>query len=90
MKVSLYLFVCTYGTAQVFNVVKWPRMLWIVTPIILFISMVPSNYFDSSLIFPQKISVPFIFPFHMLGVPLLLWGISSFKNKKNREAHPQV
>jgi spore germination protein KB len=51
---------------------------------------IPRNYFDSSLFFPQKIAVPFIFPFHMLGVPLLLWGISSLKNKKNRDAHPQV
>ncbi|NQX58768.1 GerAB/ArcD/ProY family transporter [Paenibacillus qinlingensis] len=90
MKVSLYLFVCTYGTAQVFNVAKWRRMLWIVTPIILLIAMLPRSYFDSSVFFPQKIAVPYIFPIHMLGVPLLLWGISSLKNKKNRDAHPQV
>lgn len=90
MKVSLYLFVCTYGTAQVFNIAKWPRMLWIVTPIILIIALLPRSYFDSSVFFPQKIAVPFLFPIHMLGVPLLLWGIASFKNKNNRDAHSQV
>ncbi|WNR46794.1 GerAB/ArcD/ProY family transporter [Paenibacillus roseipurpureus] len=88
MKVSLYFFVCTYGTAQVFKVTKWQRMLWVVVPIILLLSMVPRNYYDSSLFFPQKIAVPFLFPIHMLGVPLLLWIISWLKNKKKRTTHP--
>lgn len=90
MKISLYFFVCTYGTAQVFSVSRWPRMLWVVSPIILILSLIPRNYFDSSIYFPQKIAVPFLFPIHMLGIPLLLWGISWFKNKKNRASHPQV
>ncbi|MDR6549236.1 endospore germination permease [Paenibacillus qinlingensis] len=90
MKVSLYFFVCTYGTAQVFKVVQWPRMLWVVAPVILIIAMVPRSYFDSSIFFPQKIAVPFIFPIHMVAIPLVLWGLSWLRNKKDRDSHPQV
>ncbi|OCT12309.1 hypothetical protein A8709_31240 [Paenibacillus pectinilyticus] len=87
MKVSLYLFICTFGTAQVCKVNRWPRMLWLVAPIILLIAMVPRNFYDSSVFFPEKIAVPYILPIHMVGIPLLLWALIALKNKKNRASH---
>ncbi|MDQ0875939.1 hypothetical protein QFZ77_004598 [Paenibacillus sp. V4I3] len=85
VKVSIYVFICTYGTAQVCKVTNWPRMLWFVIPVVILIAMVPRSYFDSSIFFPKKIVLPYILPIHLLGLPVLLWGISLLKNKKNRQ-----
>ncbi|NOU99637.1 GerAB/ArcD/ProY family transporter [Paenibacillus planticolens] len=80
-KVSLYFFVCTYGTAQVFGVQKWRRMMLFVAPVLVLLALIPRDFIDSSVFFPQKIAIPFLFPLQMFSLPLLMWGIAKWKHK---------
>ncbi|MBO7746981.1 endospore germination permease [Paenibacillus sp. MWE-103] len=79
IKVSLYLFVCAHGTAQWFGVRRWRRMLWFTAPAVLAISLVPRDFVESSVIFPQRIAIPYILPYHMFGIPLILWAIAKIR-----------
>ncbi|NHW37437.1 GerAB/ArcD/ProY family transporter [Paenibacillus aceris] len=80
-KVSLYFFVCTYGTAQCFGLQKWRRMIWFVAPMVVLLALIPRDFMDSSVFFPQKIAIPYMFPLQMLSLPLLMWGIAKWKHK---------
>ncbi|NBD27681.1 GerAB/ArcD/ProY family transporter [Paenibacillus glycinis] len=80
IKVSLYFFVCVYGTAQWVKVRKWKRMIWISAPIVFVISLIPRDFVESSVIFPQKIAIPYILPYHMFGIPLVLWAIAKLRH----------
>ncbi|MFC5647874.1 endospore germination permease [Paenibacillus solisilvae] len=81
VKVSLYFFISTYGTAQWCGVHNWRKMMWVVAPLAVILALLPRDFIDSSVFFPQKIAIPFILPFHMLVMPLLLWGIAKFRSK---------
>lgn len=80
-KVSLYFFVCTYGTAQSFGLIKWRRMMLFVAPIIVLLAMIPRDFIDSSVFFPQKIAIPYLLPIHGIILPLLMWGVAKLKYK---------
>ncbi|QHW33198.1 GerAB/ArcD/ProY family transporter [Paenibacillus rhizovicinus] len=86
IKVSLYFFVCTYGSAQWLKVRKWRRMGWAVVPIVLLIACIPRDFVDSSVIFPQRIAIPYLLPIHMLGIPLLLWAVAVIRRVGQRPA----
>lgn len=79
IKVSLYFFISVYGTAEWFGIGKWRRMTWIVAPIAVILALIPRNYLEGSIFFPQKIAIPFILPIHMVGLPLLMWGAAALK-----------
>ncbi|MBM7566961.1 GerAB/ArcD/ProY family transporter [Paenibacillus sacheonensis] len=79
IKVSLYFFACTYGTAQWLKVRRWRRMAWFVAPAALGIALVPRDFIESSVLFPQKIATPYILPIHMFGLPLLLWAVAKMR-----------
>lgn len=80
VKVSLYFFVCTYGTAQWFKVRRWRRMAWIVAPLVFAIALIPRDFVESSVLFPQRIAIPFALPIHSFGVPLLLWAVAKMRH----------
>jgi spore germination protein KB len=80
-KVSLYFFVCTYGTAQSFGLKKWRRMMWFVAPVTALLTLIPRDFIDSSVLFPQKIAIPFFLPIHAVCLPLLMWGVAKWKYK---------
>ncbi|MDU0202983.1 GerAB/ArcD/ProY family transporter [Paenibacillus sp. MAH-36] len=80
-KVSLYFFVCTYGTAQSFGLKKWRRMIWFVAPVIALLTLIPRDFIDSSVLFPQKIAIPYLLPLHGIILPLLMWGVAKLKYK---------
>ncbi|UKS27409.1 spore germination protein [Paenibacillus sp. HWE-109] len=82
VKVSLYFFVCTFGTAQWIGIQKWRKMMWFVAPAVLLLALVPRDFIDSSIFFPQKIANPYFFPLHMLALPLLMWGVAKYRNRK--------
>ncbi|MBP3965803.1 GerAB/ArcD/ProY family transporter [Paenibacillus lignilyticus] len=79
LKVSLYFFVSTYGTAQWLGVKKWKRLMWGVAPFVLLLAFIPRDFIESSVYFPQKIAIPYLLPVHCVGVPLLLWGIAKLR-----------
>lgn len=83
-KVSLYFFVCTYGTAQSFGIQKWKRMMGVVAPAAILLALIPRDFIESSVLFPQKIAIPYFFPIYSISLPLLMWGLAYWRQKRHK------
>jgi spore germination protein KB len=81
IKLSLYLFITSYGTAQLFHIKKWKHTIWFIAPIVFVISLLPRNTNDTMNYADFWLAV--IFPVNLLCIPLLLWIIGTIR-KKNR------
>ncbi|WP_169091358.1 endospore germination permease [Paenibacillus sp. PL91] len=82
IKLSLYLFITSYGTAQLFHIKKWKHTIWLIAPIVFVISLLPRNTIDT-MSFAKSFWHDVIFPINLIGIPLLLWIIGTIR-KKNR------
>jgi len=84
-KLSLFLFVTTYGTAQWLNVKDWRKLIWIVVPIVFGISLLPRNIAQVMIDYPQKFWLPFVMPINVFGIPLLLWIVGTIRKKRSNK-----
>ncbi len=82
IKVSLYLFVASYGTAQWMGIKRWRIIIFIAAPIALTLAMLPRNFVDSSILYPKLVAVPFNLPVLFILLPLLLWIVGAIRSKK--------
>lgn len=85
IKISLYLFAASYGSAQWFGIKRWRIVIFIAAPIALVLSMLPRNFVDSSILFPKLVAVPFNLPVLFILLPLLLWIVGSIRNRKMKK-----
>jgi spore germination protein KB len=81
-KLALYLFVAGYGTSQLFGIKKWKTMIWILALLVMITSFLPINYIEISVLFPQKIGTGILFPYIMVGVPLVMFIVAKLRGKK--------
>ncbi|NOU68984.1 GerAB/ArcD/ProY family transporter [Paenibacillus sp. LMG 31461] len=79
IKLSLYVFITSYGTAQLFHMKKWQHAIWWIAPIVFVISLLPRNTNDS--MHYAKFWLAVIFPINLIGMPLLLWFIGIIRKK---------
>ncbi|PFP24866.1 hypothetical protein COJ96_22835 [Bacillus sp. AFS073361] len=80
IKLSLYFFLANYGTAQLFHIKNWRKMLWFTVPVFFGISVIfPTPTF--SLLYLNKYWINFALPVNMVGIPLLLWLVGSLRKK---------
>ncbi|MCZ8512176.1 endospore germination permease [Paenibacillus filicis] len=84
IKMSLYLFVAGYGTAQWLGIKKWRYVLWSITCIVIIGAMIPSNIDRTSIDFPKRIGIPILLPINMIAIPLLLWIVGLVRRKAER------
>lgn len=79
IKLSLYFFVTSYGTAQLFRIQKWKRTIWLITPIVFVISLLPRNTVDTLnfAYFWRDV----IFPINLVGIPVLLLIVGSIRKR---------
>lgn len=89
IKVSLYLFAASYGSAQWFGVKRWRIVIFISAPIALVLSMLPRDFVDSSILFPKLVAVPFNLPVNFILLPLLLWTVGAVRNRKKKIENPK-
>lgn len=89
IKVSLYLFAASYGSAQWFGVKRWRIVIFIAAPIALLLAMVPRDFVDSSILYPKLVAVPFNLPVLFILLPLLLWVVGAIRNRKKKDAKPK-
>ncbi len=82
VKLSLYLFITSYGTAQWLNVGNWKNIMWFVACAIFLLSMMYSNIDVSSINYPQKFWAPFVVPVNMVGIPTLLWVVGMIRKRR--------
>ncbi|RAP77435.1 GerAB/ArcD/ProY family transporter [Paenibacillus montanisoli] len=79
IKLSLYLFITSYGTAQFFHIKKWKHTIWFIALIVFGIALLPRSINDSQVY--AKFWLAVILPVNILGIPLLLWIIGSIRKK---------
>lgn len=84
IKLSLYMFITSYGTAQWLGVKNWRKLVWFVSPIVLILALLPENVDMSSTDYPTKFWVPYVLPVNIVGIPLLLWIVGAIRKKRTQ------
>lgn len=84
IKMSVYLFLASYGSAQLFNMKDWRKTVWFVGAITLTIAYVLLKLHLEDIEFFKLIAIPYIIPINMIGIPLLLLIVGTIRNKKDK------
>ena len=82
IKLSLYLFLASYGTAQWLKIKDWRNVMWFVAVLSFILAIISPNATQSDYLYIEKFMVPYILPINMIGIPLLLWIVGSIRKKK--------
>lgn len=80
--ISMYLFIACYGTAQFLKIKNWRKTIWFVAAFSFVYALFYPNVTISEVEYIYKFWLPFAFPIHIVGLPLLLWIIGSIRKKK--------
>jgi spore germination protein KB len=83
IKLCLYMFMTSYGAAQLFHIRKWKYLIWIVGILVIAVALFPRNVDESQINFPHFWK-NVAFPIFLFGIPLLLWMIGSTRNRMKR------
>lgn len=81
IKLGMYLFISSYGTAQWLGVKNWRKLVWFVAGIAFIIAMAFPDIDAAAINYPAKVWLPFIFPINLIAIPLLLWIVGSIQKK---------
>ncbi|MZQ83179.1 endospore germination permease [Paenibacillus sp. 5J-6] len=82
VKLSLYLFVISHGTAQWLRIKNAKKLLWIIAAIVLLLAILPINIAVLLTDYDEKIWAPLIFWPIMVFLPGLTLVLSFYNNKK--------
>jgi spore germination protein KB len=89
IKLGMYLFITSYGTAQWLGIKNWRILVWFVAGVSFFIAIVFPDIDAAGIDYPVKVWMPYIFPINLISIPLLLWVIGSIQKKiKSKKGHP--
>ncbi|MFB5674900.1 endospore germination permease [Paenibacillus terreus] len=83
IKLSVYVFIASYGTAQwIGKQENWRRMVWFVAVAVFIIcmSLISLNPSPEELL--RRVWIYYVMPVHMVALPLLLWIAGSVRKKK--------
>lgn len=83
IKLSLYLFVTAYGTAQWLNLKNWRPLIWFVAPAVFLISLWYKNIAEVVYDFQIQFWRPYVLPVNVIGIPLLLWIAGAIRKKRS-------
>jgi spore germination protein KB len=84
VKLSLFLFVSSYSTAQLINMKSWKKAIWFVALITMVISLWFQNFNTATIEFPKKYIIPYLVPLNYVIIPMLLLIVGLIK-RKNKE-----
>lgn len=84
IKLSLYIFAASYGTAQWLNIKDWRKTIWFVVGLTFILAQIYPNTTLYGVIYAKKIWIPYILPINMIGIPILLWIVGSIRKRKSR------
>lgn len=81
LKLSLYMFICSFGTAQWLGIGNWKKIIWWFAGIMFFSSVLPPNITLVTREYTEKIWAPLIFPIMMIALPILMLIVGSIRKK---------
>ncbi|WP_239696923.1 GerAB/ArcD/ProY family transporter [Paenibacillus oryzisoli] len=82
IKLSIYMFVASYGTAQLLHVNNWKNMIWFIAPVVTAFAFIPQNVSEATGSYLNHYWVPFVLPINMIGLPLLLLIVGKIQQRK--------
>ncbi|MCL6605402.1 MAG: spore germination protein [Paenibacillus sp.] len=82
VKLSVLLFLLSYGTAQLLNVRNWRNMIWFIIPVIFVFALIPKDVTEATGNYLNNYWVPVAMPVNMLGLPLLLLIVGKWRQRK--------
>ncbi|WP_246096073.1 GerAB/ArcD/ProY family transporter [Paenibacillus sinopodophylli] len=82
IKLTIYLFISSYGTAQLLKVKNWRTLIWFIAPVLLIFAFFPKNVAEAGPHYLTNYWIPFVLPVNMIGLPLLLLVIGKMKQRK--------
>lgn len=84
VKLAIYLFITSYGTAQFLNVKNWRILTWFIAPVVLIFALFPQNVTEATANYLLRYWVPFVLPVNMIGLPLLLLVVGKARLSKSK------
>ncbi|MNZ78697.1 Spore germination protein YndE [compost metagenome] len=87
VKLAVYLFITSYGTAQFLNIKNWRIMIWFIAPVVLIYAFIPKNVTEAVTLYLFNYWIPIALPVNMLGLPLLLLIVGKIKQASSRSTH---
>ncbi|KAB2330146.1 GerAB/ArcD/ProY family transporter [Cytobacillus depressus] len=81
IKVSLYFFSASYGTAQILKLKDWRKMIWFVAIITFLIAILQPTTKLFGTEYVNEYWVKYVLPINMIGFPLLLLIVGSIRNR---------
>ncbi|CAM3442833.1 endospore germination permease [Paenibacillus lupini] len=81
IKLSIYLFINSYGTAQLLGIKNWRAVLGYAAAIILAIALIPANIVGM-LDYANFVWIKYIFPIFIVGFPIIFLLVSLIRGRK--------
>lgn len=80
VKLSIYLFINSYGTAQLFGIKNWRVMIGFAAPVIFAASLIPANIVGM-LDYANLVWIKFIFPIFIVSFPIIFLLVSLIRSR---------
>jgi spore germination protein KB len=84
IKLSIYMFITSYATAQLLRVHNWRLFIWVIPPFAITAALSLSYTFEATTHYLLNYWVPIVLPINMIGLPLLLLIVGKIRQ---RHAH---
>lgn len=81
VKLSLYLFINSYGTAQLLNRQNPKSLIWLVAGLLFIISLIPSSA-DSVMEYADRVWIKYVFPINVIALPIVMLVVAHFRRDK--------
>ncbi|KRE34285.1 GerAB/ArcD/ProY family transporter [Paenibacillus sp. Soil724D2] len=78
VKMSLYLFVNSYGIAQLFHITKWKRLIVPVAGSLLLLSFIPSNSVYA-MEYATQVWIKYVFPINIIALPIFFYVVGRIR-----------
>ncbi|WP_028612274.1 GerAB/ArcD/ProY family transporter [Paenibacillus harenae] len=83
IKLAIYLFITSYGTAQFLNIKNWKTLIFFIAPVVMAFAYFPQNVSEATANYLLNYWVPYALPINMIGLPLLLLIVGKIRMAKN-------
>lgn len=83
IRLSLFLFILSYTTAQWLHITNWRMTLWFTCPMVFVAAMIPSNGLLLNMHYDKKFVIPYMVP-TVIVIPLLVWGVGTIRKRQAR------